>query len=99
MSPVPDPKSRASLESAPVPISRYAGSNFWSFGKSFAGPSCDGSSRCVTSRIRGSSARGLAVVLAMPDLVLLKTVVACSRSDGARVELGVLVQGDNVTGM
>ena len=38
----------------------------------------------------------MAVVSAVPDLVLLKAVAAGSRRDSAGIELGVLVEGYNV---
>ena len=94
-------KSHGDLECAPVPIPRYTGSNFWSLGKerTVSWPSCDGSSGSITSRVGGSGAGGLAVISTVPNLVLLEAVVAGSRRDGTRIELGVLIQGDHVTGM
>lgn len=94
------PKPRVRLESTPVPVSRNTGSNFrtlWE-GK-LSRCSGDWSRRSVLGRIRRRSAGSLAVVSAVPDLVFLEAMFAGTRGSCARVVLGVLIQGYDVTGM
>ena len=49
--------------------------------------------------IRRRRARGLAVVAAVPRLILLEAVAARARELRARIVVGVLIQGDLVAGM
>lgn len=70
------PKLSGCLERAPVPVPRDTSSKFGTLGKGKLSRRSDWSCRSVLGRIGRRSARSLAIVSAVPNLVFLEAMFA-----------------------